>query len=84
LAVRCGLAREYCSHAQSMPVMIDEALVNFDPERAEAAARVLADLADVTQILVFTCHPYMAECFRSTGRVTAQFELDGAEIRPLA
>ncbi|MGI6541099.1 MAG: AAA family ATPase [Bacillota bacterium] len=84
LAVRCGLVREYCSHAQSMPVMIDEALVNFDPERAEAAARVLADLADVTQILVFTCHPYMAECFRSTGRVTAQFELDGAEIRPLA
>ena len=27
-----------------MPVMIDEALVNFDPERAEAAAGVLAIL----------------------------------------
>lgn len=83
LAVRCGLVREYCSHAEPMPVMIDEALVNFDPERAEAAASVLADLTDIAQVLVFTCHPYMAECFRRTGRVTAEFELDGAEIRPL-
>lgn len=84
LAVRCGLIREYCSHAEPMPVMIDEALVNFDPERAEAAAGVLADLADVAQIMVFTCHPYMTECFKRTGRVTAHFELDGADIRPLA
>ncbi len=75
LAVRCGLVREYCSHAEPMPVMIDDVLVNFDPGRAAAAARVLAELSDVCQVLVFTCHPHTAEHFRRTGLVAAEFAL---------
>ncbi|MBP7784541.1 MAG: AAA family ATPase [Firmicutes bacterium] len=76
LAVRCGLVREYCSHAEPMPVMVDDVLVNFDPVRQGAAARVLAELSDICQVLVFTCHPHTAEHFRQTGLVTAEFALE--------
>ncbi len=76
LAVRCGLVREYCSHAEPMPVMVDDVLVNFDPARSAAAARVLAELSDVCQVLVFTCHPHTAEHFRQTGLVAAEFALE--------
>nr|MBP7165983.1 hypothetical protein [Bacillota bacterium] len=76
LAVRCGLVREYCSHAEPMPVMVDDVLVNFDPVRQAAAARVLAELSDVCQVLVFTCHPQTAEHFRQTGLVAAEFALE--------
>jgi len=76
LAVRCGLVREYCSHAEPMPVMVDDVLVNFDPMRQGAAARVLAELSDICQVLVFTCHPHTAEHFRQTGLVTAEFALE--------
>lgn len=76
LAVRCGLVREYCSHAEPMPVMVDDVLVNFDLARSAAAARVLAQLSDVCQVLVFTCHAHTAEHFRQTGLVTAEFALE--------
>jgi uncharacterized protein YhaN len=76
LAVRCGLVREYCAHAEPMPVMVDDVLVNFDPVRQAAAARVLAELSDTCQVLVFTCHPHTAEHFRQTGLVTAEFALE--------
>ncbi len=76
LAVRCGLVREYCSHAEPMPVMVDDVLVNFDPARSAAAAHVLAELSDVCQVLVFTCHPHTAEHFRQTGLVAAEFALE--------
>ena len=76
LAVRCGLVREYCSHTEPMPVMVDDVLVNFDPVRQAAAARVLAELSDVCQVLVFTCHPQTAEHFRQTGLVAAEFALE--------
>ena len=39
LALRFGLIREFGEHAERLPVVVDEALVNFDPERAGLAAR---------------------------------------------
>ena len=43
--------------------MVDEALVNFDPERARLAAEAFAQLSETNQVLVFTCHPSTAEMF---------------------
>ncbi|MEA4884792.1 MAG: AAA family ATPase [Clostridia bacterium] len=80
LSVRCGLVREYCAHAEPMPVAIDDILVNFDPERASAAAQVLSQLSDVCQVLVFTCHPHVVQQFRATGRVTREYSLEGGTI----
>ena len=63
LALRFGLVREFGEHAERLPVVVDEVLVNFDPERARLAAESFAELSETNQVLVFTCHPGMAELF---------------------
>jgi uncharacterized protein YhaN len=63
LSLRFGLVREFGEHAERLPVVVDEVLVNFDPERARLAAESFAELSETNQVLVFTCHPGMAELF---------------------
>ena len=63
LALRFGLIREFGEHAERLPVVVDEALVNFDPERARLAAESFAQLSETNQVLVFTCHPATADMF---------------------
>jgi uncharacterized protein YhaN len=65
LALRFGLIREFGEHAESLPVIVDEILVNFDPARAQRAVQAFADLSQTNQVLVFTCHPSMMETFTS-------------------
>ena len=45
----------------SLPVIVDDALVNSDPRRARAASEGLANLTSTNQDLVFTCHPALVE-----------------------
>ena len=63
LALRFGLVREFGEHAERLPVMVDEVLVNFDPERAQLAAECFVQLSETNQVLVFTCHPAMVDLF---------------------
>ena len=63
LALRFGLIREFGEHAERLPVVVDEALVNFDQGRARLAAEAFAELSETNQVLVFTCHPAIAEMF---------------------
>ena len=63
LALRFGLVREFGEHAERLPVVVDEVLVNFDPERAKLAAESFAALSETNQVLVFTCHPDTARMF---------------------
>jgi uncharacterized protein YhaN len=65
LALRFGLIREFGERTDRLPVVIDEALVNFDPERARRAIAALAELARTNQVLVFTCHPATVDMFSS-------------------
>jgi uncharacterized protein YhaN len=61
LALRFGLIEEFARHAEPLPVMMDDILVNFDAERAARAASAIRDLADRHQVLYFTCHAWTAE-----------------------
>ena len=63
LALRFGLVREFGEHAERLPVVVDEVLVNFDPDRARLAAEAFATLSETNQVLVFTCHPGTADLF---------------------
>ena len=63
LALRFGLIREFGIRTERLPVIVDEVLVNFDPERARLAAQSFAELAQTNQVLVFTCHPATADMF---------------------
>ncbi len=63
LSLRLGFIKEYEKQAEPLPMIIDEILVNFDPERAKNMAGVLHSFAADSQILMFTCHPHTLELF---------------------
>ena len=64
LSLRFGLIRELGQRTEPLPVVVDEVLVNFDPERALRAAFAFTELSHTNQVLVFTCHPTVVELFR--------------------
>jgi uncharacterized protein YhaN len=67
LALRFGLIEEFARHAEPLPVVMDDILVNFDADRAARAASAIRDLAERHQVLYFTCHPWTAELLDPDG-----------------
>jgi len=57
LSLRFGFIREFSKRAESLPIVFDDILVNFDPERFRAACEAIKELTENNQILYFTCHP---------------------------
>ena len=64
LSLRFGLIRELAERTKPLPVVVDEVLVNFDPNRALRAAVAFTELSHTNQVLVFTCHPTIVDVFR--------------------
>jgi uncharacterized protein YhaN len=65
LAMRFALIEEYAKNAEPMPVVLDDILVNFDPDRARAACKVIMDLSERFQVIFLTCHPETEAMFKS-------------------
>jgi uncharacterized protein YhaN len=61
LSLRFGFICELAQQGQSLPVIMDDVLVNFDPQRANGAAKGIARLAESRQVILFTCHPETVE-----------------------
>ncbi|MBQ2790243.1 MAG: AAA family ATPase [Thermoguttaceae bacterium] len=55
LALRLAHIRKYCENAESLPLLTDDAFVNFDDARCEEALRVLAEFAENRQVILLTC-----------------------------
>lgn len=68
LALRLALVAEFARRGVTLPVVLDDVLVNFDSERAQAAASLLRDFSAAGhQVLVFTCHEHLAALFHDQG-----------------
>ncbi len=68
LALRLALVAEFARRGVTLPVVLDDVLVNFDTERAGAAASLLKDFSAAGhQVLVFTCHEHLAAIFHDQG-----------------
>jgi uncharacterized protein YhaN len=65
LAVRLGLVDEFGRRGTSLPLVMDEILVNFDPDRMATVARELGSYGADHQVLMFTCHPFVVDCVTS-------------------
>jgi uncharacterized protein YhaN len=66
LALRLALVGCYARRGMSLPLVLDDVLVNFDLARAKAAALVLRDFSrQGHQVFVFTCHEHIFKLFRS-------------------
>ncbi len=75
LALRLGLIDQLGDAGRGLPILMDDVLVNFSPERLEAAARAIAGLAERRQVVFFTCHPGMADLFARVAPDAARLEL---------
>jgi len=60
LSMRFALAQEYAGKAV-LPLVMDDILVNFDEERMESCLRVMADVSQRHQVLLFTCHAHVRD-----------------------
>lgn len=66
LAMRFALARQY-ARSTALPLVLDDVLVNADPQRKRQLARELHEVATDLQVLLFTCHPETAELLTEAG-----------------
>jgi uncharacterized protein YhaN len=85
LALRLAYVRQHNQSRESLPLVMDDILVNFDPERAGRAAGILAEFARQNQILFFTCHPdlagRLAAAAVSSVAPCARYRVEGGAIR---
>lgn len=76
LAFRLAVIRDFGETRGALPLIADDVLVNFDPERARGAVRLFARLAEHHQVIAFTCHPWLRAHFEAEGATV--LELPGA------
>ncbi|MFM8573314.1 MAG: ATP-binding protein, partial [Pirellula sp.] len=68
IALRLSLAAAYSRRGATLPLVLDDVLVNFDSIRATSAAKVLRDFAALGhQVVMFTCHEHIMRMFDSIG-----------------
>ena len=72
LAVRLAICDLVLPAEAQVPIILDDALVNFDDERCAAALRYLKEAARTRQVLLFTCHSREADFFAGDGEVFIQ------------
>ena len=66
IALRLSLAAAYSRRGVTLPLVLDDVLVNFDSIRATHAAKVLRDFASLGhQVIMFTCHEHIMRIFHN-------------------
>lgn len=61
LALRLASLEKYMESSEPMPFIVDDILVDFDDQRSEAALGTLSQLAQKTQVILFTHHSRVIE-----------------------
>ncbi|MBI2570138.1 MAG: AAA family ATPase [Candidatus Schekmanbacteria bacterium] len=61
LSLRLATLEQLATTGKTLPLIVDDILVNFDDERTAAALGVLADIACHTQVILFTHHGRIPE-----------------------
>lgn len=72
LSARLAICELVLPPEKSIPIILDDALTNFDNERCAAALRWLKQAAAHRQILLFTCHSREADFFAGDPEVAVQ------------
>ncbi|MCP3886332.1 MAG: hypothetical protein GY700_12825 [Propionibacteriaceae bacterium] len=61
LAFRLAVIDHLDDGHETLPLLLDEALVNWDDTRLDEAAEILKHMAGHRQVFLFTCHEWIAE-----------------------
>ena len=78
LAVRLAVCELVLPAEEPCPLVLDDALANFDDSRCAAALQFLKEAAGNRQILLFTCHSREGEFFAGDREVFVQRLTDAA------
>jgi uncharacterized protein YhaN len=84
LCIRLGYAADFARRSVSLPIVMDDVLVNFDPARARAMAGALALFAREHQVLFFSCHPEIRDVLRAADPALTVIELGTGVDEPAA
>ena len=76
LCLRLAFATTFAARAAALPLVLDDVLVNFDPERSAAMARAIGQVAREHQVIVFTCHPHVVSTFAASSPELKVLELE--------
>ena len=66
LSLRVASVEDYLERAVALPFVADDLFINFDDDRAAAGFRLLAQLAEKTQVLFFTHHQHLVNIASAT------------------
>ena len=72
LAARLAICDLVLPADREVPLILDDALTNFDDARCQAALNWLKETAKHRQVLLFTCHSREAEFFKGNCEVSVQ------------
>ena len=76
LALRIAAIIDHAGRATPLPFLADDLFVTFDEGRTEAGFRLLGELGETTQVIVFTHHEHVvAAASRALGPAAAVIEL---------
>lgn len=79
LAARLAICDLVLPPEAGVPIVLDDALANFDDSRCAAALRWLKAEGEHRQILLFTCHSREADFFAGDREVSIQRLTDTVE-----
>lgn len=82
LSLRVASLEQYFRSNKPMPVILDDAFIHFDDDRAYAALGVLSELAAQTQVVFFTHHRRLLDLLRERTSESLDFEVH--ELRDAA
>ena len=80
LALRLAFIRQHNLTKESLPLIMDDIMVNFDRQRTENTAALLAEFSGLNQMLFFTCHAQTAQTLRSFAPQATIHRLEGGKI----
>jgi uncharacterized protein YhaN len=75
LALRLATLAASLERSETMPLVADDILIEFDDERTRATLEVLAGFGERTQILLFSHHRHVADQARALGARARVVEL---------
>jgi uncharacterized protein YhaN len=67
LALRLASLEQYLASHEPLPFIVDDILIQYDDQRAEAALQVLAELSTRTQVIFLTHHWRLVELAQKVG-----------------
>lgn len=66
LSLRLAVSQLICE-GEALPIMLDDALAQYDDERAKTALEFLAEYASASQVIMFTCHKSICDAANTVG-----------------